>query len=150
MWPIEWIEELSQRLAALAGLVAAGGYVLTVATMALIGSLIWWRRTRMRRQRNRYAREARALHSAGLSRRLGMVRRCQRQNVQELATMVLGQLEAVKLALHPCLYQRATVVIEQSVKEVDFDRLYALYEYFNRSGDRQERSRLEKLLERRS
>ncbi len=64
--------------------------------------------------------------------------------------MVLGQLEVVKLELHPCLYQRATVVIEQSVKEVDFDRLYALYEYFNRSWESQKRSRLEKLLERRS
>lgn len=150
MWPIEWIEELSQRLAALVGLAAAGGYVLTVATMALLGSLIWWRRTRMRRQKDRFDREARALRNAGASQRLGMARRCQRQNVQELASTVIGQLEAVKTALHPCLYQRATVVIEQAVKEVDFDRLYVLYEYFRRGRDSQELSRLERLLDRRS
>jgi hypothetical protein len=149
LWPIDWIEELPQRLTALVGLVAAGGYILTVATVALFGSLIWWRRTRVRRQRSRFEREAQALRNAGTSRRLGLARRCQRQNVQELAVTVAGQLEAVKAALHPCLYQRATVVIEQSVKEVDFDRLYALYDYFVRSGNPQKFTGLEAILDRR-
>jgi hypothetical protein len=135
LWLIEWLHEAPRQIAALFGLVAAGGYVLTVAAVAAIGFVLWWRRTRLRRQARRFEREAMALRAAGNSSRLGMARRFQRRNVRELAATVSVQLEAVRRDIHPCLYQRATVAIEQAVKELDFNWLYALYDLFNQSGD---------------
>lgn len=125
----------------------AGGYAAAVLVLAGAGAWIWRRRTRLGRRLARQEAVRTAIRTAGGRRRLGLLRRRQRANMLEMAAIVSRQLETVSQALHPCLYQRASVAIERTVETLDFDRLYSLHGLLCRSGGEQMAMALETLLQ---
>lgn len=125
----------------------AAGYAVAVLGGALLGFWLWRRRSRLPRLRARHEARRAALRAEGRRRRQAMAQRSQRANILELAAIVMSQLEAIRQALHPCLYQRATVVVERTVEELDFERLYTLHGLLSGPAGRQLLPALETLLQ---
>lgn len=136
-----------EKLVSLFSFSLVAGYAVAVAAGACLGLWIWRRRNRLPLLRARHEARQAALRSEGRRKRQTMAHRCQRANILELAAIVSRQLEAVRQALHPCLYQRATVVVERTVEELDFERLYTLHGLLSGPGGRQMVPALETLLQ---
>ncbi len=105
----------------------AAAFVLSLLVVGLVSVFLLLRRTRLSRKLQKFARHRAAYRADGQRKRARLAVKCQRKNIKELAVTVSAQLEEHKRKVHPCAYQRATVVVERSVETVDFDRLYALY-----------------------
>jgi hypothetical protein len=141
------VARVLETLVSLLSFSVLAGYGLTLLLGSLLGYWIWKRRTRLPRRRQRHAARQAALRAEGKRQRQALALHCQRANIRELAAIVSRQLEAVRQALHPCLYQRATVVVERTVEELDFERLYSIHGLLSRPREGQTAPALEMILQ---
>jgi hypothetical protein len=141
------VAQILETVVSLLSFSIVAGYGLALLAGALLGYWVWRRRSRLRRRLARQATVKASLRAEGGRKRQALARRCQHGNMLELADIVTRQLETVRQALHPCLYQRATVAIERTVEELDFDRLYAIHGLLSRSRGRQTAPALETILQ---
>jgi hypothetical protein len=109
----------------------------------------WWdwrRQSRINRLLARFARIRERIAGRGRDRRLELAGERQRRNLEELAEVVRGQLQAVRYALPPRLYKRTLGSVGRAVLDGDFDRLHGLHILLEHTGGNRLAARLEALL----
>ncbi len=111
----------------------------------------WWslrQRTRLSRLMAKIQRIKERIADKGRDKRLRLASSRQRRNLKELAVLVEEQLEAAKSHMHPQVYKRTSVLIERSVTNLDFDRLYCLHHLLSQADAKQITPRLETFFQR--
>lgn len=130
-------------LIVLTGLVLLA-YLLVLAAREVLAWQRWRQQTRVSRLAAKFQKVRERIAGAGRRKRLRLACSRQRCNLKEFALLVKKQLRAIKWRMPRHVVRQTSACINNSVRNLDFDRLYSLHHLLSQADTQQVAPRLEK------
>lgn len=99
-----------------------------ILVVILWGIRVWWKNTRIERKKQKFSKMRNDFASRGRDTRDKEALKLQRENIQELVVIVNKLLNRYKDEIPPRLFDETKNIIKSYVENVEFDKLYTLYE----------------------